>query len=269
MGVVARLLPGNVTLLGLYRFGSRNYGTCHAASDWDYFAVVDNVEGDLVLSSLSQITAPRLNVNVLTPRSFQTRLDAHGIDVLEAWAHPVFELGQSGLKLATPCSATVAFPSRACVGLSFRFVYDAARLRHSISALVDLTWCKARKKLVGSRDAHGSRKNMFHAFRIMGCAIELARHHASVDAKGTVKDAASDEKRAAFTSPKHRVGIADWTAGAPTYHQIMALEGGATPEFCTLQLWKTWDAAYRPRLRLLRSHFRRLCPKYPPSSTPL
>jgi hypothetical protein len=149
------------------------------------------------------------------------RLDAHGIDVLEAWAHPVFARG---------CATR------------FRFRYDARRLRHSISGLIDLTWCKARKKLVGSRDAYGSRKNMFHAFRIMGCALELAERHRSGEVRG-------------------RVGIADWTAWAPLYRKFMALPGDDTPDACTIELWREWDVVYGPRLKKLRSRFRLLCPQ--------
>ena len=200
-------------ILAIYRFGSYNYGTHHSASDRDYMVIATGLSPCATTTTTQQYRqatseSKDINLTFYTPDEFQKRLDNHFICTIEALAHPVY-----------CCCGTATSPT-------FTFTLDKDKLRSSISHIVSHSWLKARKKLVHSKDAYVAKKNVFHAFRILHCGIELCETG----------------------------GIADWKQWKPLYDEVMNKLRDSDD-------WSHWESVYKQPLHDLHTRFRALAPK--------
>jgi adenylate kinase family enzyme len=191
------------TFLNVYRFGSCNYGTAHAESDLDLMVVTAEDE-----FNLCAIVTPRYNINFYSKEHFAQRLSQQKICAIEAVEHPIVNM----------------FP--------FEYQLNQRVLRSSIDHIVGYTLSKGEKKLLGgqlSRDTYVAKKQIFHAYRIAACAIELCK--------------------------SGKVG--DWSRWRHIYDNVMQLPS----ESPTQATWEHWKQLWKPKIDALMEEFHKLAPK--------
>ncbi|NUO48084.1 MAG: hypothetical protein HOV80_04425 [Polyangiaceae bacterium] len=139
----------DAAICGMFRCGSRVYGTATPSSDHDFVAVLAGSDGrrDLVFGD-------GCNVVIHTRASFQEALDHHSIFALEC----LFAPAPHRLKEPAP---------------PFRFVLDRRKLADAASERARADYEKASKRLDEEPDA--SRKKAFHAIRVLWFALQVAR----------------------------------------------------------------------------------------------
>ena len=136
-------------VINAYCYGSRVYGTATKNSDYDFIFVVKKRDNEQFSDNL-------ININFFTDEGHQQRLDEHEISALECqFLSPEFILKETK---------------------KYKFNFDVAKLRHSLSRKSSNSWVKCKKKLTVEKDydLNVGRKSMFHAFRIMDYGFQLA-----------------------------------------------------------------------------------------------
>lgn len=129
------------TVLDVFDYGSRVYGTENIESDYDYIFLVEGQSGDKY-----QVSHDGIEITVYDQKAFYDAWQAHEISVLEAlsWKH----------KHAIP-------------------YIDKNKLRSSISKTASNSWVKAKKK-IEQGDIYIGKKSLFHAIRILDFGTQLA-----------------------------------------------------------------------------------------------
>lgn len=150
------------SIVAIYPYGSRVYGTATVMSDYDYIVVysgdtaVDGQQFDSVDKTIS--------VHTYTVESWQHHLDAHRIFAIECH------------------SMTPAYQSDKFMEHPFTFTLDLPTLRKEISSKSSNSWVKCKKKLtVETGEEYIGIKSLFHSFRIPMFGIQIAKHGKVVD----------------------------------------------------------------------------------------
>lgn len=146
------------TLVGLYGYGSRVYGTADAESDYDFIAVVEEPVGQL-----DGISCAMGDITIYDTATFQRRIDEHEISVLEC----LFLESQQLL---------ITFSK-------VKFELDLAVLRRAISAKSSNSFVKAKKKMTVPDDFNIriSKKSLFSSLRIINFGLQISKHGRIVD----------------------------------------------------------------------------------------
>ena len=134
----------------IVEYGSSVYGTTTEKSDTDLICVV-NTDEDIYEVLVHK--EHNLDLHIISTRTFKELLDEHDIMALETY----YQLSNSFKSL-------------------LEFTLDLDKLRRKISAVVNNSWSKARKKLnIPEEDDYIALKSLFHSIRILSYGIDLAR----------------------------------------------------------------------------------------------
>ena len=139
-------------------YGSTVYGTRTERSDIDIIAISESEE-DLYTIYQSK-DYPELSdysrdvdLHIISTKTFQELLEKHDIMALETY----YQMHEDDKEL-------------------FEFTLDLDKLRRKVSAVVNNSWSKARKKLdIPEEDDYIALKSLFHSIRILSYGIDLAR----------------------------------------------------------------------------------------------
>ena len=147
-------------IINVYFYGSHNYGTANAFSDFDYILVYEQEKNysDTLSTKMGSVS---LDATLISPKYFQKMLNEHDIRALECYYI------NSNSKNETQ---------------KFLFNLDLVKLRHSISSVSSNSWVKAKKKLIQGDDLIGY-KSLFHSLRILDFGIQIAKYNQISDFK--------------------------------------------------------------------------------------
>ena len=139
-------------------YGSTVYGTRTDKSDIDIIAICDSDEDLYAIYQSKDYPefsdySREVDLHIISARTFQELLDEHDIMSLETY----YQMHEDDKEL-------------------FEFTLDLDKLRRKISAVVNNSWSKARKKLdIPEEDDYIALKSLFHSIRILSYGIDLAR----------------------------------------------------------------------------------------------
>ena len=139
-------------------YGSTVYGTRTDKSDIDIIAICDSDEDLYAIYQSKDYPefsdySREVDLHIISTRTFQELLDEHDIMSLETY----YQMHEDDKEL-------------------FEFTLDLDKLRRKISAVVNNSWSKARKKLdIPEEDDYIALKSLFHSIRILSYGIDLAR----------------------------------------------------------------------------------------------
>lgn len=143
-----------IKILNTYIVGSSLYGTTKEDSDLDQVRVVDKLPE---VGSYERIEGKHFwtDINYYTEKQFQMALDNHDIIALECYFSPDTYKSEK---------------------VKFTWQLNKAKLRSSISTIVNNSWVKGKKKLTvaGDYDKKLALKSIFHSIRINGLGIQIA-----------------------------------------------------------------------------------------------
>jgi predicted nucleotidyltransferase len=137
------------SVLAIYNYGSRVYGTETNDSDYDYIIVVQN---GIKIESQHQ---GLINYTIYSESSFKESLLNHEISCLECLFLPKKFIS---------------------IDYHFDFKLDLHKLRNSISQKASNSWVKANKKMTieKDKDIWSGKKSLFHSLRILNFGIQIA-----------------------------------------------------------------------------------------------
>jgi predicted nucleotidyltransferase len=173
INVKKTLAKDNITLVALFRFGSRIYGTNTEESDHDFVCIVPNEDTDKRVERKIDkdemgggvgrdtdsedkfiykvsIDEHEYDLHLRTVAEFQNLLDEQDFPSIEAFFNPVeFEL----IDKHKP---------------SFIYTIDKAKFRQKLGSYAHHTNCKAMKKIVVARDRdfYVAKRSLFHSIKI-------------------------------------------------------------------------------------------------------
>lgn len=139
-------------------YGSTVYGARTDKSDIDIIAICDSDEDLYAIYQSKDYPefsdySREVDLHIISTRTFQELLDEHDIMALETY----YQMHEDDKEL-------------------FEFTLDLDKLRRKISAVVNNSWSKARKKLdILEEDDYIALKSLFHSIRILSYGIDLAR----------------------------------------------------------------------------------------------
>lgn len=147
-------------IIAIVPYGSHVYGTQTEDSDYDFFVIIKDGckldDGHPLLSGLNT------DYNIWNETTFQLNLKYHEISFLEVF-------------FTEPVAGSLD---------QFSFELDLIALRHSVSEKSSNSWVKCKKKLtVEEGQELIGLKSMFHAFRMVDFAIQIAQHGQIFDFK--------------------------------------------------------------------------------------
>jgi len=132
-------------------YGSKVYGTTTEKSDLDFVVIHSGTNDELYTSDL-------IDVHFISLNTFKELLDKHDIMALEVYYWN---------KQHVPKSKILDL---------VEFKLDKVKLRKSISAIVNNSWVKAKKKMtLPEENSYIGLKSLFHSFRILDFGIQLAK----------------------------------------------------------------------------------------------
>jgi predicted nucleotidyltransferase len=143
-------------ILNIYMYGSRVYGTCHHASDFDFLVVANSLDRD------REIRYSRYNIHVHTPDKFQDDLWAYHMVNLECIFAPPFA------KLQEKIDYRKAFG------------FDQYKLKRSILKQSHDSWIKSKMKF-NEMDIERGTKSLFHSLRMLLFGIQLVESNEITD----------------------------------------------------------------------------------------
>jgi predicted nucleotidyltransferase len=148
------------SVINIYRYGSRVYGTSNPSSDEDFIIVVKNQDHDR--DSLDS-SYRKINATIYSESSFQDKLDQHKISAIECYS----------------------LPKDLCVKHTKSFIFNLNKelLRSSISEKASHSWVKAKKKfeVEKDKDIYIGKKSLFHSLRIIDLGIQIATNNKITD----------------------------------------------------------------------------------------
>ena len=186
--------------LNIYQYGSRVYESISDSSDYDFIMVGNHSE------SKREFTNSEISCTIYNVEEFKKLIAEHEISVLEC-----LFLSESNILKQK---------------VSFDFSLELPKLRKSIAKKASHSFVKAKKKLTIKEDynQYVGLKSLFHSFRIIIFAIQIAEYGKIVD-----YTAANDYFVSIFSDP-------------------------------TLD-WEYLKDKYKPMHNKLMSNFRKLAPK--------
>lgn len=170
-------------IVDVQHYGSTVYGTRTEKSDIDIIVVCDSQEDLYVIYQSKDYPEladypTDIDLHVISVRSFQELLDEHDIMALETY----YQMYEDGKEL-------------------FKFTLDLDTLRRKISAVVNNSWSKARKKLdIPEEDEYLGLKSLFHSIRILSYGIDIAK-----DGKIDFKNVLINGKKISCSNFWHRI----------------------------------------------------------------
>lgn len=198
-------------------FGSTLYGTITDKSDIDLICIIE-LEDDIYDVYQSK-DYPELfeysrdvDLHLISIKTFQELLNNHDIMALETY----YQMSEDDKEL-------------------FQFSLDLDTLRRKVSAVVNNSWSKARKKLdIPEEDDYLGLKSLFHSIRILSYGIDIAK-----DGKIDFKNVLINGEKISCSNFWHRIQ--------------QKYESGWR--------WKEFKAEYTPLQNSNASTFRLLAPK--------
>ena len=155
---ILEALKLNYNVRVVEHFGSTVYGARTDKSDIDIIAICDSDEDLYAIYQSKDYPefsdySREVDLHIISTRTFQELLDEHDIMSLETY----YQMHEDDKEL-------------------FEFTLDLDKLRRKISAVVNNSWSKARKKLdIPEEDDYLGLKSLFHSIRILSYGIDLAR----------------------------------------------------------------------------------------------
>lgn len=192
-----------IKIINLYGYGSYYYGTYkEGVSDRDFKVISDKVDHE-------ELSNDKYNLHIVTYDEYVDYLNKHEIGFVESHQHPIY------------------------VEIDIPFVFSKEAIKHSVSAVADNAYVKAKKKLSKeAKDAktekekrdniYKAKKSLFHSMRVLDFGIQMCRN------KGK---------------------IVNWTHMIWLYDEIMKL-----PEDVTS--WPEWNSKYKKKYNELKTEFR-------------
>jgi hypothetical protein len=185
-------------IINIYAYGSINYGTfIEGKSDYDYIVIFDMSEPNI------EFKIEELNINGFSEDKFMSEMTNGNIAILEALHKPL------------------------CETKKIEISFDLSKLRNYVSEKSDVSYVKAKKKLIIEHDIYIAKKSLFHSLRMLKYGTELAKTNK----------------------------ITDWNM-RELYDEIMSL-----PEEPNELSWNTWNEKYKKTFNQLKSEFKKYAPK--------
>lgn len=136
-------------IVGVYPFGSLLYETTNEKSDLDFVVIVDMEENYI------QYESEDLDIHIMSTECYKNKLNEHDIMALECY-----------------------YNEEPILKYNIDFELDKIKLRKRISAIVNNSWVKAKKKLnIETEDDYIGLKSLFHSFRILSYGIDMAKEN--------------------------------------------------------------------------------------------
>lgn len=136
------------SLLAVYGFGSRVYGTAGSESDYDFYVIAEGVRDG------AEVRDGDINLHLHTPAHFQELLDRHKVGAIECHMAPR--------------------EHRLVERWTFSFNLDLASLRREFATVSSNSWVKAKKKLEVEHEPYIGKKSLWHAMRIVMFGTQIA-----------------------------------------------------------------------------------------------
>lgn len=197
-------------LTHIYGFGSPYYGTYQEGkSDRDFICITsENIEEKIDIRDNQN-----MDLHIFSEKQFIEALENHDIRLIEALYHPILEEHK------------------------IEFTLDRSKLRSVLSQKCNISWVKAKKKLIvkEDRDIHIAKKSLFHCLRLFDFGIQLGN-----------------------------TGVIDRWDFKELYDEIMLLPCFPNSEQEAddyNSLWLFWEQQFKKRKNALASDFRKACPK--------
>ncbi len=136
------------SIVGIFQYGSRVYGTASENSDWD-FVVINNANQD------GLVETDEIDIHYLSVETYINKLKEHDIMCLEIY--------YSNKQLQPIKEFDVDFE------------LDLQKLRHSVSSTCSNSFVKFKKKLtIEEEDNYIGVKSLFHSIRIAELGTRIA-----------------------------------------------------------------------------------------------
>jgi len=140
-------------VISITPYGSKVYGTATEKSDLDFVVIHSGTNDELYTSDM-------IDVHFISLNTFKELLDKHDIMALEVYYW------------------NKQFNPSAKISNLIDFNLDKVKLRKSISAIVNNSWVKAKKKMtLPDENSYIGLKSLFHSFRILDFGIQLATNN--------------------------------------------------------------------------------------------
>ena len=148
-------------IVGIYKYGSRLYGTDTESSDLDYCIIIDNdapiwpKEPKEDFKEYSQLETSYMDLHIISKRYYEYLLEKHDIMALECYYQEE--------------------PIKKC---EVDFELNLQTLRKSISSIVSNSWVKAFKKIqIAEESTDIGLKSLFHSLRIIEEGTSIAKNN--------------------------------------------------------------------------------------------
>ena len=141
------ILPQD-SIVGIYQYGSRVYGTASETSDWDFVVINDNGFDFLFESD-------NVDIHYISIETYNNKLKEHDIMALETYYQNIY---------GEPIKE-----------YEIEFELDLQILRKSVSSVCNNSFVKFKKKLtLENEDNYIGIKSCFHAIRIAELGTKIA-----------------------------------------------------------------------------------------------
>ena len=140
------------SIVGIYQYGSRVYGTAIETSDWD-FVVINNNGFDFLFES------DNVDIHYISIETYNNKLKEHDIMALETYYQNIY---------GEPIKE-----------YEIEFKLDLQKLRKSVSSVCNNSFVKFKKKLIlENEDNYIGIKSLYHSIRIaeLGTKIAIGDH---------------------------------------------------------------------------------------------
>lgn len=216
-----------LSLLYVFQYGSRVYGSNTYESDWDFIIVTNDKD-----QREHQFIEDDLNVTFYNIDRFKELRDAHDIAALEC--------------MFLPDENVWAKSTEPEYDIYSDFSIDLVKLRSSISHTASNSWVKAKKKLIveADRDLNTGLKSLYHSLRILLFGTQIA-----MTGKISNYQLLNGYRSQIFLANSIYTGLIK--AGHPEYAENQLYKA----------LWDELDRTYTPAYNQYATEFRKRAPK--------
>lgn len=139
---------------GIYLYGSHLYGTASLCSDYDFVVIVSDSEPYTYYSDVN------IDIHIYNEEEFNDRLRHFKWDAVEC-------ILQNYSLTKKPIKYYINYPDEVLWEL------DKWEIRKSISAVVNNSWVKAKKKIIKENEVYIGVKSLSHSLRLLDYGIQL------------------------------------------------------------------------------------------------